>query len=69
MLTILFLMIGVVMVLVLGLLAVVVIGIRREPPAEELTSELPSAITAWIRRLLGVYVPKPDPAPLLHEDH
>ena len=60
MLTILVLVVGVVMVLVLVLLAVVVAGIKQEPPAEELTSQPPNAITAWVRRVLGVYVRKPD---------
>ena len=60
MLTILLLMVGSVMVLVLVLLAVVVAGIKREPPAQELTSHAPSLTTAWVRRLLGVYVRKPD---------
>jgi hypothetical protein len=60
MLTILLLIVGTVMVLVLVVLAVVVVGINREPPAQELTSQAPSVITAWVRRLLGVYVRKPD---------
>jgi hypothetical protein len=60
MLTILLLMIGVVMVLVLVLLAVVVVGIKQEPAAEQMTSQPPSAITAWVRHLLGVCVRKPD---------
>lgn len=69
MLTILFLMIGVVVVLVLVLLAVVVVGIKQEPRAEQMTSQPPSAVTAWVRHLLGVYVRKPDlPSPSA-EDH
>ena len=63
MLTILVLMVGAVMVLVLVLLAVVVVGIKQEPPAEELTSQPPNVVTAWVRRLLGVYVRKPDQPP------
>jgi hypothetical protein len=48
--------------LVLILLAVVVAGIRREPPAAELNSRPPSVISAIARRLTGVYVRRPDPA-------
>jgi hypothetical protein len=61
MLVILILVVGAVMVLVLILLAVVVLGIRQEPPADELSRQAPSLFAAWIRRLLGVYVRKPDP--------
>jgi hypothetical protein len=46
--------------LVLILLAVVVVGIRREPPTAELSSQAPSPISALVRRLLGVYVRRPD---------
>ena len=48
--------------LVLILLAVVLAGIRREPPAAELSSRPPSVISAMARRLIGVYVRRPDPA-------
>lgn len=48
--------------LVLILLAVVVAGIRREPPAAELSSSPQGVISAMARRLTGVYVRKPDPA-------
>jgi hypothetical protein len=48
--------------LVLILLAVVVAGIRREPSAAELSSRPPSVISAMTRRLIGVYVRRPDPA-------
>ena len=48
--------------LVLILLGVVVAGIRREPPAAELSSRPPSLISAMARRLIGVYVRRPDPA-------
>lgn len=68
MLTILVLMVGAVMVLVLVLLAVVVVGIKQEPPAEELTRQPPNVVTAWVRRLLGVYVRKPDQPPPPSED-
>jgi hypothetical protein len=60
MLTIL-VVVGVVMVLVLVLLAIVVIGMRQEPPTEELSMQAPSLLTASIRRMVGVYVRKPDP--------
>jgi hypothetical protein len=61
MLTILVLAIGAVMVLVLVLLVIVVIGMRQEAPTEELNMQAPSLFAASIRRLLGVYVRKPDP--------
>jgi excisionase family DNA binding protein len=41
------------------LLAIVVIGIRQEPPTEELSQQAPSLTTVFVRRLLGVYVRKP----------
>jgi hypothetical protein len=69
MLTILFLVIGSVVVLVLVLLTVVVVAIKQEPQAEELTSQPPNAITAWVRRLLGVYVRKPDQPSADDDDH
>jgi hypothetical protein len=61
MLTILFLTVGTVMVLVLVLFAIVVVGIRQEPPTDELTMQARSLLAALVRRLLGVYVRKPDP--------
>ena len=45
MLTILVLMVGAVMVLVLVLFAVVVVGIKQEPPAEELRRHPPNVVT------------------------
>jgi hypothetical protein len=68
MLTVLFLVVAAAMVLILVLLTVVVAGIKQEPSAVELTSQAPSAITAWVRRLLGVYVRKPDQPPTRDED-
>jgi hypothetical protein len=41
------------------LLVVVIIGIRQEPPMEELGEQAGSLIAAFVRRLLGVYVRKP----------
>ena len=67
MLTILVLAVGVVMVLVLVLLAIVVIGMRQEPPTDELSMQAPSLFAALVRRMLGVYVRKPDPS--LDERH
>jgi hypothetical protein len=46
--------------LVLVVLAVVVVGIRLEPSAQELTRQAPSLIATLARRLLGVYVRRPD---------
>jgi hypothetical protein len=63
MLTILVLMVGAVTVLVLVLLAVVVVGIKQEPPSEELKRQPPNVVSAWVRRLLGVYVRKPEQPP------
>jgi hypothetical protein len=48
--------------LVLILLAVVVAGIRCEPRGAELSSRPPNTISAMARRLIGVYVCRPDPA-------
>jgi len=46
--------------LVLVVLAVVVVGIRQEPPAQELTRQAPRQMARVTRRLLGVYVRRPD---------
>ena len=64
MLTILIL-IGSVTVLFALLLAIVVIGVRHEPQTEELSEQAPSLIAALVRRLLGVYVRKPDSPAIL----
>jgi hypothetical protein len=63
MLTILLLAVGAAMVLVLALLAVVVIGMRQEPSADELRRQAPSLMATLVRHMLGVYVRKPDPSP------
>jgi hypothetical protein len=47
--------------LVLVVLAVVVVGIRQEPPAQELTGQAPRLMASVTRRLLGVYVRGPGP--------
>ena len=51
-----------VMGLVLAVLAVVVAGIRQEPSTQELTRQAPRLIATLARRLLGVYVRRPDPS-------
>jgi hypothetical protein len=51
-----------VMGLVLVVLAVVVAGIRQEPSTQELTRQAPRLIATLARRLLGVYVRRPDPS-------
>jgi hypothetical protein len=69
MLTVLVLLIGPMTILVVLLLVIVVIGIRQEPPTEELSEQAPSLTTVFVRRLLGVYVRKPDsPSNLDHGD-
>jgi hypothetical protein len=40
----------------------VVVGIRQEPPAQELTRQAPRLLARLTRRLLGVYVRTPDPS-------
>ncbi len=64
---IILILVGAVMVLVLVLLAIVIVGMRQEAPAEELSMQAPSLFAALVRRLLGVYVRKPDPS--LDERH
>jgi len=60
MLTVLFILVLAIGALVLILLAVVVAGIRREPPTTELSSRAPGLISALVRRLLGVSVRRLD---------
>jgi hypothetical protein len=60
MLTILILVVGSLAILDVLLLLIVVIGIRQEPRTEELSGQAPSPIAAFVRRLLGVSVRKPD---------
>ena len=67
MLTILVLLIGSVTILVVLLLVIVVVGIRQEPPTEELSEQAPSLIAVFVRRLLGVYVRKPGSPPNLDQ--
>jgi hypothetical protein len=47
--------------LVLIVLAVVVVGIRQEP-SQELTKQAPYLIAGFARRLLRLYVRRPDPS-------
>lgn len=47
---------------VLVALAVVVVGMRLEPSAQELTRQAPSPMARLARRVLGVYVRRPDPS-------
>ena len=47
---------------VLVVLALVVVGIRQEPPAQELTGHVPRLTARLARRLLGVHVRRPDPS-------
>jgi hypothetical protein len=47
--------------LVLAVLAVVVVGIRQEPSSQELTGQAPRLVAKMTRRLIGVYVRRPDP--------
>jgi hypothetical protein len=46
---------------VLILLAVVVVGIRQEPPNAELSDVAPSPITGLVRRITGLSVRRPTP--------
>jgi hypothetical protein len=62
MLTALIVIVIVTSALVLALLAVVVAGIRREPPSAELSSRAPSLMAGLARRMVGVYVRRPDPS-------
>ena len=61
MLTALFYLVLAIGVLVLILLAIVVAGIRREPPTTELSRRAPNPVSAMTRRPLGVSVRRPDP--------
>ena len=67
MLTALILVTGTTTVLVLVLLAVVMLGIKQEPPGP-LASRPPNAVTALVRRLLGICVRKPDQPPAVNDD-
>ena len=55
--------------LVLVVLALVVVGIRQEPPTQELTGQVPRLIARLARRLLGVSVRRPDPSAIPDHQH
>ena len=67
--SIMLILIAAAMGLVLVMLAVVVVGIKLEPSAQELTRQAPSLIAALARRLLRVYVRRPDPSVIPDEQH
>jgi hypothetical protein len=46
--------------LVLVVLAAVVVGIRQEPPSQELTGQAPRLMARLTRCLVGAYVCRPD---------
>jgi hypothetical protein len=48
--------------LVLAVLGVVVVGIRQEPSSQELPGQAPRLMAKITRRLVGVYVRRPDPS-------
>jgi hypothetical protein len=48
--------------LVLVVLALVAVGIRQEPSAQELASQAPSLLAKVARRLIGVHVRRLDPS-------
>ena len=60
MLTVLILVVFAAVALVLVLLAVVVVAIRQEPRDMEMSNVAPSLIAVMVRRLLGVYLRRPD---------
>ena len=63
MLTIFVVLIVSVTIFVVLLLVIVAVGIRREPPTEELSERASSLIAAFVRRLLGLHVRKPGSPP------
>jgi len=59
-------MIPMLLAVVLGIalfvgLVVVVVGIRQEPSTTEMRRQPPTLLAALVRRLLGVWVRRPDP--------
>jgi hypothetical protein len=63
MVTILVILIVSMAIFVVLLLVIVMVGIRQEPPTEELSEQAPKLIAAFARRLLGLHVRKPDSLP------
>jgi hypothetical protein len=59
MLTAVLTLVGALTALATLLFVAVVVGIRREPPYQELSSRAPGPVSAMVRRLLGVSVRKP----------
>jgi hypothetical protein len=51
------------LIFILAVLFGVVLGIRREPTDAELRHKAPSRTSQAVRRLLGVYVRRPDKKP------
>ena len=47
------------------LLVIVLIGIRQEPPTEELSEQASTLIATFVRGLLGLHVRRPDSPPTL----
>lgn len=54
--------VGAVAAFVAFLIGLVIIGTRREPAHEELSSQAPTRLAGTARRVLGVYVAKPEEA-------
>jgi hypothetical protein len=61
MLAVLILVVFAAVALVLILLAIVVVAIRQEPRDVEMRHVAPSLIAVMVRRLLGVYLRRPNP--------
>jgi len=61
MLTALIFLVIITSVLVLVLLAVVAVGIHSEPPSSELSTGAPSLSAGLARRMVGLYIRRPDP--------
>jgi hypothetical protein len=61
MLTALIMLVLAALALILILLAVIVVGIRQEPPRTELSDVAPSPTAVLVRRLTGLYVRRPTP--------
>ena len=59
--TVLILVVFVIVALVLILLGIVVVAIRQEPREAEMRTVAPSPTAAMVRRLLGVYLRRPNP--------
>ena len=58
MLTMFVLLVASLTIFALLLLVIVVVGIRQEPPTEELSEQASGFIAAFVRRLLGLHVRK-----------